>query len=127
MTQLRYPAFAALTCGQRASITRGFQPADLAAWCELAAVETFPDQVPEPLISGLFSNLLGTQLPGNGTMYLKQTLDFSAQAELGEVLTAEVIVTRLRPDKALVDLETRCTGKGGRNIGRGQALVLFRQ
>ncbi len=127
MTPLSYPAFAALACGQRASMTRVFRHADLAVWCDLAAVEAFPDQVPEPLISGLFSNLLGTQLPGYGTMYLKQTLDFSAQAALGEVLTAEVIVTRLRPDKALVDLDTRCTGKGGRDIGRGQALVLFRQ
>jgi acyl-CoA thioesterase FadM len=73
----------------------------------------------------LFSYLLGEELPGHGTNYLKQTMQFEDQARIDELLTARVIVNRLRPEKALVNLETICTGEGGRLICRGEALVLF--
>lgn len=36
--------------------------------------------VPEPLIAGLFSTLLGVRLPGPGTNYLKQELGFHGPA-----------------------------------------------
>ena len=35
-------------------------------------------------------------------------------------------ITRLRPDKHLVDLETTCRSEDGRPIARGRALVLAR-
>jgi hypothetical protein len=42
---------------------------------------------------------------------------------VGEALTASVEITRLRPDKDLVDLRTRCSGEHGRLISEGRALV----
>lgn len=126
-----FPEFSQLRVAQQATVSRTFTVADLAEWHQLAGLDELaaasPDRVPEPLIAGLFSYLLGVKLPGNGTMYLKQTLDCAASARPEEALTAQVTITRLRPDKGLVDLATCCTGEQGRLIGHGHALVLFRR
>ena len=124
----KLPRFHALNVGDSVSVGRSFDQPALAEWCRLAKVgEAEGDwrEVPEPLIAGLFSCLLGEELPGHGTNYLKQHMHFHTLARAGESLTATVTVTRLRPDKALVNLETRCTGEGGRLICSGDALVLF--
>jgi len=70
--------------------------------------------VPESLIGALFSCLLGVRLPGPGTNYRKQDLQFLAAAPLDVPLTARVTLTRLRPDKDLADLETVCSDPDGR-------------
>lgn len=91
----------------------------------MAGLDTPWPLVPEPLIAGLFSCLLGEQLPGHGTNYLKQHMHFESNARIDETLTATVSVSRLRGDKSLVYLDTRCTGEDGRLICGGDALVLF--
>jgi len=119
----------ALANGDSASVTRTFTLADRERYRTLAA-ETGRDQddrghrVPGPLIAGLFSYLLGTELPGRGTNYLKQSLRYPQPAHYGDTLTATVRVARLRPDKALVNLETVCTTADGRVVCEGEALVL---
>lgn len=120
------PRFHRLALGDTASLQRTFGTADLAAWAELAHAPVPVDRVPEPLLAGLFSCLLGEHLPGHGTNYLKQHLELRNPARPGEPLTARVTVTRLRPDKALVNLDTICLGADGRLICSGEALVLFR-
>lgn len=82
--------------------------------------------MPEALVNGLFSYLLGVHLPGQGTNYLKQETDFVAPAPLGLPLVARVEITRLRPDKHLVDLATTCHTGDGALVARGRALVLAR-
>ena len=82
--------------------------------------------MPEALINGMFSYLLGVDLPGQGTNYLKQETEFLAPAPLGEALTARVEITRLRPDKHLVDLATTCRTQNGTRVAQGRALVLAR-
>ncbi|MES1946991.1 hypothetical protein C84B14_06568 [Salinisphaera sp. C84B14] len=119
------PRFDALAVGDRATTTRSFSDADMARWCDMMSVTKAPEQVPEPLIAALFSYLLGEQLPGHGTNYLKQEMQFEHAACVGEELTVEVCVSRLRRDEALVDLDTTCTGSEGRTICSGRALVLF--
>lgn len=115
--------------GDRAEIERTYHPSDAAELAELAGLSRSAagglEHVPEPLIAALFSYLLGVELPGRGTNYLKQEMTFLAGARWGEALTASVEVTRLRPDKRLVDLATACV-QGGTVICRGRALVLFR-
>lgn len=119
------PRFDALSTGDSASVSRRFDRRALEDWCRLADIGGDGAAVPEPLIAGLFSYLLGEQLPGHGTNYLKQHMRFHGPARVDEPLTATVTVTRLRRDKALVNLDTRCTGEGGRLICDGDALVLF--
>lgn len=110
---------------QFASVERQFTASELTQWSELAGLDKSPETVPEPLVAGLFSFLLGMELPGKGTNYLKQSLTFEEQAQTNELLTATVKVSRLRPDKALVNLTTVCTGTNGRIICQGEALVLY--
>lgn len=117
--------FDALREGQSASLNRTFTAQDVREWCELCQLEQSWPGIPEPLIAGLFSCLLGEELPGHGTNYLKQAMTFHSPADVGEPLQVNVTVSRLRRDKALVNLTTVCTGRGGRLICDGEALVLF--
>jgi 3-hydroxybutyryl-CoA dehydratase len=111
--------------GDKVHVTRAFTAADLAAFQLLAAQSGAALQaVPEPLIGALFSYLLGVELPGFGTNYLKQELSFLRPAPVGAALTATVEITRLRPEKHLVDLATICTGPDGTRYCEGRALVL---
>jgi acyl dehydratase len=71
----------------------------------------------------MISDLLGTELPGPGTMWMKQDLHFPAAAPVGEEVVAAVEVIRLRPEKGLVDLATSCAAGGG-EVLLGRALVL---
>jgi acyl dehydratase len=82
--------------------------------------------VPGPLLAGMFSDLLGTRLPGRGTGWMKQALRYPAPAYPGEKLTAAVSITRLRADKELVNLATRIFAADGRLVCDGRALVLVR-
>jgi len=111
--------------GDRARVTRVFRPEDVAAFAALAGAGGAPGKtVPEPLIGSLFSYLLGRELPGFGTNYLKQQMRFLRPARLGEPITATVEITRIRPDKQLVDLATICTAADGTVLCDGRALVL---
>ena len=111
--------------GQSAEVSRNYTAADLTEFATLAGVEAGEiDAVPEPLIAALFSYLLGVELPGPGTNYLKQEMRFLAPAPVGEALTAKVEITRLRPDKHLVDLWATCTAADGTLICEGRSLVL---
>lgn len=111
--------------GDFAEVTRSYGPADMEDFATLAG-GALPAHVPEPLIGALFSYLLGVKLPGFGTNYLKQSLDFRAPAPLGVALTARVEITRIRPEKHLVDLATTCTLPDGTTVCEGRALVLAR-
>lgn len=112
-----------LAVGQKAEAMRTFSEDDVARYVALGGHEPAMGEVPEPLINALFSKLLGVELPGQGTNYLKQECAFFDAARVGEALTASVEITRLRPDKDLVDLRTRCSGEHGRLISEGRALV----
>lgn len=113
--------------GDRAEVTRTYTPEMVATFAGLAGCDAATiSHVPEPLIAALFSYLLGVKLPGAGTNYLKQDMGFIGAAEFGEALTASVEVTRIRPEKHLVDLETVCRGADGRQICIGRALVLVK-
>jgi pimeloyl-[acyl-carrier protein] methyl ester esterase len=115
--------------GDTATLSRRFDAAGLADFGRLAGLDdgaTAPAAVPEPLIAGLFSTLLGVHLPGRGTNYLKQDLCFHAAAAADTALTASVTVTRLRPDKNLCDLATACRDETGKLIASGRALVSVR-
>lgn len=81
--------------------------------------------VPLPLLAGMFSDLLGTQLPGRGTGWMKQSLRLCSAARPGEPLAAQVRIRRLRAGKLLVNLSTSIRA-GRRVIVQGEALVLVR-
>ena len=111
-----------MNLGASAEVSRTFSHADIKAYAALGDAAD-SDVVPEPMIAALFSYLLGVKLPGAGTNYLKQSLEFLHPGHPDTRLTARVEITRLRPEKALADLETTCKDDTGRLICRGRALV----
>jgi 3-hydroxybutyryl-CoA dehydratase len=114
-----------LTIGQSASLEKVFSAADVAEYTELTGDANFEEgTVPGPLLGGMISNLLGTKLPGRGTNWLKQRYAFPAQAHVGEIITAKVEITRIRPEKELVNLRVTCTTPSGEVVCRGESLVL---
>ena len=109
--------------GDHAEVSRAFSLQELDDYSDLSGHLLQDSCIPEPLIGALFSYLLGVSLPGEGTMYLKQETRSPHDALIGESLTAQVEITRLRPHKQLADLCTTCRGEDGRLIASGRALV----
>ena len=72
----------------------------------------------------LVSAVLGTKLPGPGTIYLSQTVQFKAPVFAGDTLTAKVKVLEVRQDKPIVKLETTCENQKGELILTGESVVL---
>jgi len=118
------PTLGRLQLGQTASAIRIFTPADLAEYADLTGDVAWANanRIPGGLLGGMFSDLLGTKLPGRGTNWLKQTLRFPAPAAPGDPIMATVEIIRLRPEKALVNLRTICTAGTG-IVCEGEALV----
>ena len=76
------------------------------------------------LNSSLISTVLGTQLPGSGTIYLAQTIKFKAPVFIDDEITAEVIVTGLKPEKNIAVLKTIVTNQDGVVVAKGEATVM---
>ncbi|MEQ9499762.1 MAG: MaoC/PaaZ C-terminal domain-containing protein [Deltaproteobacteria bacterium] len=115
--------------GQRAEKHRVFTRGDVAAYATLTRdTSALADSaVPEALIGGLFSDLLGTELPGRGTNWMKQSFEFVRPVQIDEVMTASVEIVRLRPEKQLVNLMTIARDTDGAVVCRGNALVMARE
>lgn len=75
------------------------------------------------LVASLFSGLLGNKLPGQGSIYLGQTLKFSSPVYLGDEVTATVEVINVRTDKPIVTLRTYCCNADGTIVIDGEAVM----
>lgn len=114
--------------GEAATRQRTFEADDVLGFARLTSgAGRPPTTVPEGLIGGMFSDLLGTALPGRGTNWLKQKLRFVRAAKVGERLTARVEIIRIREDKDLLNLKTSCVGDDGSTVCVGEALVLAKE
>ena len=116
-----------LTLGQTATVTRAFSPEDLRGFAAIAGLHSaeFP-ALPEPLLAALFSYILGVKLPGRGTNYLKQDMQFLKPVPLTETVTATLEITKLRPEKHLCDLATTLRDAAGETLVTGRALVYIK-
>jgi acyl dehydratase len=72
----------------------------------------------------LISAVLGTKLPGPGTIFLSQTARFKAPVFPGDTLTAKVKVLEVRKDKPIIRLEAICENQNGEVILTGESVVL---
>src|SRR6056297_1474252 len=105
-----------------AGITGDFNPAHLN---EQAAKETiFKGRIAHGLLTaGLISAVLGTKLPGPGTIYLDQSLSFKKPVYFGDTITAKVTITKKLNDKNIVFCETICFNQNNQVVLTGIAKV----
>lgn len=75
------------------------------------------------LVVSLFSGLMGGKFPGHGTIYLGQNLVFKAPVYIGEEVEATVEVVKIREDKPIITLKTRCVKSDGTLAVDGEAVV----
>ena len=75
------------------------------------------------LTASLISTVIGTKLPGPGCIYVSQNLRFKAPVRTGDTVTATCMVTKLIPEKRLIELSTMCT-VADKSVVEGDATIL---
>ena len=106
-----------------AGITGDFNPAHVN---EVYAQKTFfKTRIAHGMLTaGFVSAVIANQLPGPGTIYLKQELNFLSPVRIGDTITACVEVTEIIADKNRVRLRTTCSSHEGTLVLDGEALVI---
>jgi 3-hydroxybutyryl-CoA dehydratase len=105
-----------------AGVSGDMNPVHLDA--EYAEKTVFKGRIAHGMLSAAFiSTVLGTKLPGPGTVYLAQSLKFKAPVRIGDTVTATCTVVMLDPEKKRATLRTICT-VGGKPVVEGEALVM---
>ena len=75
------------------------------------------------LSAGFISAVIGTKLPGPGSVYISQTLSFMAPVLIGETITAVVTVAAIDEQRRRVTLKTQCLN-GDKVVIDGEAIIL---
>ncbi|WP_034298812.1 bifunctional enoyl-CoA hydratase/phosphate acetyltransferase [Herbaspirillum sp. RV1423] len=90
-----------------------------------ASSTSFHGVIAHGMLGGAFiSALLGTRLPGPGTVYLGQTLRFLAPARIGDTLTVRVRIAERDEASKRLTLACSCVNQGGVTVVEGQAEVI---
>jgi len=72
----------------------------------------------------LISTVLGTELPGPGTIYLDQSLRFLAAIGLGDTVTVTVTARKKDKQHHHITFDCQCADQGGKIVIDGIALVI---
>lgn len=127
-----------LTIGMNASVTKTVTEADVILYAgitmdtnpahtneEYAKTTMFKHRIAHGMLSaGLISAVLGTKLPGEGSIYMGQELKFLAPVYIGDTITATAEVVELIPEKNRVILKTVCTNQDGKEVIVGKATLM---
>jgi len=128
--------FEDLHVGQTASLAKTITEADILLYAavsmdtnpahmdaEASKASIFGERVAHGMLAAsVISGVLGTQLPGPGTLYMRQSLRFAAPVKIGATVRATVTVTALNPEKKRATLSTVCT-VGDEVVIDGEAYV----
>jgi 3-hydroxybutyryl-CoA dehydratase len=128
-----------VTVGQKASIRKTITEADVVLFgCvtgdmnplhtdDIAARDSrFGKRIAHGMLgAGLISAVLGMQMPGPGTIYIKQTLNFRRPIFINDTVTTVVEVKEIRADKPIATLSTTITNQDGELVLEGESLVLL--
>lgn len=123
--------------GQHAEITRRIDRQDIQSFAELSgdtnplhlnadAMEGsgFSGQICHGfLVASYISAVLGTQLPGPGTIYMGQTLSFRKPVYVGDTVTAKAQILSVNEKKAILTLGTTVTNQKNETVIEGEATV----
>jgi 3-hydroxybutyryl-CoA dehydratase len=127
-----------LSVGQTAEYSKAVTDADVMAFAEItgdfnpvhvneeeAAKSRFGGRIAHGMLSaGLISAALASRLPGPGSIYLGQTLKFTAPVRIGDTVLVTVTIVELLPKKR-VRLSTVCRNQAGTIVCEGEATLLI--
>ena len=127
--------------GDSASVTKTITEADIRTFGDLtgdhnplhfdkehARRTRFSQPISHGMLTGsLFSPIIAHQLPGEGAIYLSQSLRFKAPVFAGDTITAQLTVTRVREDKPIVTLEGVAKNQRGEVVITGESVVLVEE
>jgi phosphotransacetylase/acyl dehydratase len=74
--------------------------------------------------AALLSAVLGTRLPGPGTIYLGQDLRFRRPVAIGDTITVTVTAKEKRPENRVILFDCRCVNQAGEEVITGTAIVM---
>ncbi|MDD3267038.1 MAG: MaoC/PaaZ C-terminal domain-containing protein [Burkholderiales bacterium] len=126
-----------LEIGQSASITKEITLSDIQGFAaisgdinpahldsEYAAKTMFKEVIAHGMLNGAYiSAVLGTKLPGLGTIYLSQELSFMKPVKIGTVLEVVLTVKEKLPKNRVV-IECNCFNQDEELVCTGTAKVL---
>ena len=124
--------------GDSASVTKTITDADIRTFGDLtgdhnplhfdkehARRTRFGKPIGHGMLTGsLFSPIIAHQLPGEGAIYLSQSLRFVAPVFAGDTITALLTVTHVREDKQIITLEGVAKNQKGETVITGESVVL---
>ena len=77
------------------------------------------------LLASLFSKLTAMYLPGQGSLYISQTLNFVSPAFIDDVVTASGEITKISSSTGIVRVKTEITNMNNNLLVSGEAIVLI--
>ncbi len=105
-----------------AGVTGDLNPAHVSE--EFAKDTFFKTRIAHGMLSASFiSTVIGTMLPGPGTIYMRQEVSFLAPVKFGDTVTAVVEVAEIMAEKKKVRLKTYCVNQENTTVVDGEALV----
>ncbi len=105
-----------------AGVTGDLNPAHVSE--EFAKDTFFKTRIAHGMLSASFiSTVIGTMLPGPGSVYMRQEANFLAPVKFGDTITAVVEVAEIIADKKRVRLKTYCINQEKTIVVDGEALV----
>lgn len=138
MQYIENKTFEELAVGDKAEITRTLQRQDIELFAvmsgdvnpahvdeDFAKSDMFRKVIAHGMWGGaLISAVLGTELPGPGTIYLNQSLSFRKPVGLGDTVTVTVTVKSKHPENKRVLLDCLCVNQAGETVITGDAEVI---
>lgn len=91
---------------------------------EYAATTAFGECIAHGMLTGaLISAAIAMQLPGPGSVYLSQNIQFRAPVMLGDTLTVTLTVTDKHAKRPWVTLQCEVANQEGKAVAEGEAQV----
>ncbi len=90
---------------------------------EFAKTTVFGERVAHGiLVTGLISNVLGRKLPGYGSIYVSQSVQFMRPVKIGDEITATIEIIEKDERRGTCKCKTTCTNQLGKVVIRGEAV-----
>ena len=138
MSQISNFTFDEITIGQTASYSKMVTEQDIVQFAvvsgdanpvhldeQFAASTSFKGRIAHGMLTGaIISAALAMELPGPGSIYISQTLRFTAPVAIGDRVTVRLEVTGKNDKRGIVTLNTTAFNQHDKRVVKGVAELL---